>query len=106
MAKNKAAKSRSTKAQAQARTSVSSLDRAMDASDRPTWIDGMRIMFRSDLPVAILVFESHYPDQQVNLEVARLYTTVAHIERMVEVMKRNVEAYKAQLAEGSETKSK
>ncbi|HZW09292.1 MAG TPA: DUF3467 domain-containing protein [Phycisphaerales bacterium] len=55
---------------------------------------------RKDVPIATLIFETTYvdnPGQPMAFEVARLYTTIAHVKRMIEVLSKNVAAYEEQM---------
>ena len=53
----------------------------------------MRVTFRADAPVAVLAFSTLYVDCNVSAEVARLYTSVDHLRRIVEVLTKNIEIY-------------
>ena len=57
----------------------------------------MRVMFRKDAPVAILAFSTVYPDGNLTNEVARLYTTVDHVRRMIKVLEDNIATYDLQM---------
>lgn len=69
----------------------------MDLTSRPTWLDGMRVLFRRDTQVAILIFDAQYPDIHTVMEVGRYYTAIPHLRLMVEVLKSNLAEYDSQM---------
>lgn len=66
----------------------------------------MQVMFRRDSPIAILAFGVVIPEVPASVEVARLYTTVEHVRRIVEVLSKNLERYDAEIAEADSSKTK
>ncbi len=69
---------------------------------QPNWVDSMRVMFRADASVVVLAFNVTYAEVPMSVEVARLYTSVAHLKRMIDVLSKNVAIYE----EGMKDKAK
>lgn len=87
---------KAAKSQSQPKTE---LPHSLDPSGRPpAWCDSMRLILRRDVPVGTLIFEAMYPDARVSMEVARLYTSIDHIKRIVQVLARNLDTYEAEMA--------
>lgn len=65
----------------------------------------MRLMIRKDVPIAILLFSAAYPDVSASIEVSRLYTTIDHVKRMIDVLSRNLATYEDGIKAQREKKS-
>ena len=70
----------------------------------PVWFDNISIAIRHDTPVVSLIFESAAMDIGAYSEVARLMTTLSHLEKMISVFQSTIEKYKSQQTQGDENK--
>lgn len=51
------------------------------------------MFFRNDVPVSVLVCETVYPDMGAVQEIARMYTSVEHMRKIVQVLAAQLDAY-------------